>query len=248
MLIAEGSDWFWWYGDDHSSDHDLEFDELFRRHVRNIYRALDLPIPEELFVTNITTQPAAAVIHGPTGFIQPVIDGEVTNYFEWLGAGCVDVEATSGAMHQVAERGPGIALVEFGFDLEHLYLRVDGTRPVTELLASGLAIGVRFIKPTGVRILVRGDRGGFDARVQMRSGPRGQGDWYAVDHPGLTAAAGRVLEMQIPFAGLGVKTLDPVAFFVLLTREGVELEHHPRHLPIEFDVPDHRFAARSWTA
>ena len=23
LLIAEGSDWFWWYGDDHSSDHDL---------------------------------------------------------------------------------------------------------------------------------------------------------------------------------------------------------------------------------
>jgi hypothetical protein len=55
MLIAEGSDWFWWYGDDHSSEHDLEFDELFRRHVRNVYRALEKPIPEELFVTNITT-------------------------------------------------------------------------------------------------------------------------------------------------------------------------------------------------
>jgi alpha-amylase/alpha-mannosidase (GH57 family) len=25
MLIAEGSDWFWWYGDDHSSDHDRAF-------------------------------------------------------------------------------------------------------------------------------------------------------------------------------------------------------------------------------
>ena len=69
MLIAEGSDWFWWYGDDHSSDHDLEFDELFRRHVRNVYRALDKPIPEELFVTNITTaaaggrDPAADRVH-----------------------------------------------------------------------------------------------------------------------------------------------------------------------------------------
>ena len=40
LLIAEGSDWFWWYGDDHSSDHDAEFDDLFRRHVRNVYRAL----------------------------------------------------------------------------------------------------------------------------------------------------------------------------------------------------------------
>ena len=55
MLIAEGSDWFWWYGDDHSSDHDAEFDDLFRRHLRNVYAALGAPIPEELFATNITT-------------------------------------------------------------------------------------------------------------------------------------------------------------------------------------------------
>ena len=39
LFIAEGSDWFWWYGDDHSSEHDLEFDDLFRRHLRNVYRA-----------------------------------------------------------------------------------------------------------------------------------------------------------------------------------------------------------------
>ena len=35
VLIAEGSDWFWWYGDDHSSLNEAEFDDLFRRHLRN---------------------------------------------------------------------------------------------------------------------------------------------------------------------------------------------------------------------
>ncbi len=55
LLIAEGSDWFWWYGDDHSSDHDADFDDLFRRHLRNAYVALGAPIPEELFATNIST-------------------------------------------------------------------------------------------------------------------------------------------------------------------------------------------------
>ncbi|HWI19109.1 MAG TPA: glycoside hydrolase family 57 protein, partial [Vicinamibacterales bacterium] len=55
LLIAEGSDWFWWYGDDHSSDHDADFDDLFRRHLRNAYSALDLPIPDALFATNIST-------------------------------------------------------------------------------------------------------------------------------------------------------------------------------------------------
>ena len=57
LLIAEGSDWFWWYGDDHSSDHDAEFDDLFRRHLRNVYRLLHKPVPEELFVSNISTDP-----------------------------------------------------------------------------------------------------------------------------------------------------------------------------------------------
>ena len=57
ILIAEGSDWFWWYGDDHSSDHDREFDDLFRRHLRNVYTALGLAIPDELFHSNITTGP-----------------------------------------------------------------------------------------------------------------------------------------------------------------------------------------------
>src|SRR5439155_18297715 len=54
LLIAEGSDWFWWYGDDHSSAHDSAFDDMFRRHLRNAYRRLRLPVPDELFLTNIS--------------------------------------------------------------------------------------------------------------------------------------------------------------------------------------------------
>ena len=40
MYIAEGSDWFWWYGDDHSSALDALFDHLFRKHLRNVYTLL----------------------------------------------------------------------------------------------------------------------------------------------------------------------------------------------------------------
>ena len=38
LYIAEGSDWCWWFGDDHSSDNDETFDLLFRKHLKNIYR------------------------------------------------------------------------------------------------------------------------------------------------------------------------------------------------------------------
>jgi alpha-amylase/alpha-mannosidase (GH57 family) len=48
LLVAEGSDWMWWFGSDFTSDEDAVFDALFRRHIGNIYRLLGLPEPEGL--------------------------------------------------------------------------------------------------------------------------------------------------------------------------------------------------------
>ena len=42
ILIAEGSDWFWWYGEPNNSGQDHIFDYLFREHLKNVYRILDL--------------------------------------------------------------------------------------------------------------------------------------------------------------------------------------------------------------
>jgi len=40
MLAAEGSDWFWWYGEDQNSPAgDEPFDEAYRKHLTNIYLA-----------------------------------------------------------------------------------------------------------------------------------------------------------------------------------------------------------------
>ena len=48
MLIAEGSDWCWWYGPHHHTDNREEFDQLFRDHLANMYRALRLTPPSDL--------------------------------------------------------------------------------------------------------------------------------------------------------------------------------------------------------
>ena len=244
MLIAEGSDWFWWYGDDHSSEHDLAFDELFRRHVRNIYRALERPIPEDLFVTNITTAPPVVVIKAPSGFIAPVIDGEVTDYFEWIGAGSVEITATAGSMHEVSSRA-GIASIEFGFDAEHLFVRIDGTSTARELLGSGVEVSLNFVQPPGLRVDLRTGTGPeLEARVMERLPT---GDSRMRPCVGLRAAAGQVLEVQVPFGALGVRAQAAVAFFVTLQRQGAHLEQHPRHRPVELEVPDSGFPARNWT-
>ncbi|HVJ15011.1 MAG TPA: glycoside hydrolase family 57 protein [Polyangiaceae bacterium] len=48
LYAAEGSDWFWWFGEDQGSTWDAELDELFRSHVRRAYLAADLEPPAEL--------------------------------------------------------------------------------------------------------------------------------------------------------------------------------------------------------
>jgi len=49
LYMAEGSDWFWWYGDDHSSATDAEFDRLFRMHLMRAYELIGARVPAELY-------------------------------------------------------------------------------------------------------------------------------------------------------------------------------------------------------
>ena len=246
MLIAEGSDWFWWYGDDHSSDHDRTFDELFRRHVINIYRALGAAVPDELFVSNITTQARAGEIQLPTGFIHPVIDGELTSYFEWVGAGCVDVVPAGDTMHEVTERPASITGIEFGFDLENLYLRVGASGAMIDVMSDGRELSLTFLTPAGCRATVGVEGGAPQARLVERAT---SGQPLARTCPDIQVAIGRVLELRLPFRCLGAATASTVSFIVaVVDRDGTEVERHPRHRAIEVEVPDAQFPSRNWTA
>jgi hypothetical protein len=148
LYIAEGSDWFWWYGDDHSSDHDAEFDDLFRRHLRNVYRLLNKPVPDELFASNISTNTVTPEETQPSAWLQPTIDGEPTSYFEWLSAGTFDVPAHQGAMHQTGNPGRVLTRLHFGFSATHLFVRLDGERPLADLLSQGYAFSLTILHPT----------------------------------------------------------------------------------------------------
>ncbi len=121
LLIAEGSDWCWWYGPEHDSANRQEFDQLFRDHLANVYRLLALPSPEEL--SRPILRMAVAEMHDkPSGMIQPVIDGHVSSYFEWLGAGNYRMDDRSGAMHSTRNI---IQSLSYGTDGQNLYLRLD---------------------------------------------------------------------------------------------------------------------------
>ena len=48
ILLAEGSDWFWWYGDDQDSTVDYYFDQSFKDLLGMMYLSLDIDKPNFL--------------------------------------------------------------------------------------------------------------------------------------------------------------------------------------------------------
>jgi len=123
LLIAEGSDWCWWYGPEHFSDNAPEFDRLFRSHLANVYHALGKAPPDELSRPILVT-PSAADHTPPSSILTPRIDGMNSSYFEWMGAGCYKPDRRQSAMH--GAESPLIQLL-YGSDRDHLYLRLDLT-------------------------------------------------------------------------------------------------------------------------
>jgi alpha-amylase/alpha-mannosidase (GH57 family) len=246
VLIAEGSDWFWWYGDDHSSEHDLEFDDLFRRHLRNVYRLLGKPIPDELFISNISAGAPPPAERQPAGLLSPVLDGEETTYFEWLGAGLLEVRDTAGAMHQTERHAPVLSLLQFGFDRRTLYVRLDGERPLVDLLGDGFEFSLKFFNPSGVRFSVRHE---FGRLRGLFWDWRAEAPHWVARGPGSAAlAAGTILELAIPVADLAPGPAGDLSFFLAVYLNDTEVERHPAHRPIEAAIPDDRFQSRHWTA
>ncbi len=121
IYIAEGSDWCWWYGDEHQTDHFQLFDALFRRHLQNIWESLGIEPPLAL-LRPIRRIPRLPGVQEPTDYLHPAIDGRQTSFFEWFGAGRIECSKLGGAMHRVDNR---IAHILFGYDDKYLYFRID---------------------------------------------------------------------------------------------------------------------------
>ena len=232
LLIAEGSDWFWWYGDDHSSDHDQAFDQLFRRHLSYAYLSMGEPVPAELLSSNITTD-AAILPTAPWVALSPTLDGEDSSYFEWMGSGWFDTRDIAGAMHQVTGAPQPILGIRYGYDDRHLFLCAvpKGAGPVLE---SGQELVVSF-PGVGLHLVVAAT-GAIGARD-------GQGKITTVPS-GCHAASGRTVEIQVPVSALDADG-DSQILLSLALRDGTSADF--RGWTTALSGP-HSLRTRDWRA
>ena len=245
--IAEGSDWFWWYGDDHNSGQDGLFDELFRRHLKNVYRVLGHDPPNTLDKP-ITAAEQAAIHTHPTGFLPVTADGRQT-YFEWISAGKYVSGNERGTMTIVTQ---GLLReVLFGFDRHagpdgeargNFCLRVDTAGEAAADLAEADSLRVRFHEPFGTELRVTGFGGADGLKVKLLR------DEKPVSKVKAEAAAGSIFELTCPLSDLGIKPHEPVHFYVEALERKNSLDRAPREGAIELVCPSADFEREMWQA
>ena len=118
MYLAEGSDWFWWYGSDQDSGQDDYFDTGFRALLAKVYESLGEAVPSFVNVP-ITQKKPAVADHNINGLSTPTIDG-VNVPGEWDNAAIF----TSGV-----ESGNSLA---YAFDAKNLYVRVNFNQALSQ--------------------------------------------------------------------------------------------------------------------
>jgi len=220
LLIAEGSDWCWWYGPEHDSENRPEFDQLYRDHLSNVYRVLGLTPPDELS-RPILKAPVLEYHALPTGPVRAMIDGEVTSFFEWLGAGVYRVDGRSGAMHGQRHL---VRELHYGSDGTSLYLRLDFETMSPEAV-EGIEARIRLApesNPTIESLVRLGLRAGAADFLDVSLGGAG-----GSVPPAVEASFHKILEVRLALAQFGVEMGRGLRFQLSLWRDGLPMDALP---------------------
>ncbi|NRB08830.1 MAG: glycoside hydrolase [Richelia sp.] len=247
MYAAEGSDWFWWFGEGHSSNQDAIFDQLFREHLCGVYKALNENIPPYLL------QPIEVhIAHGdqrPQGFIHPVIDGRGDEQ-DWERAGRIEIGGARGTMHVSSP----VQRLWYGVDHLNFYLRMDlqtGIKPGKDLPAE---LNLLWFYPdhtmhnspipldhvpniAPVNYLFHHH---LEIHLVTRSVKLQEAGEHFQWHPRASraqVALNDCLEVAIPWADLQIPPDYPLQLIFVFAEEGRFRQHLPENTLIPIEVP-----------
>lgn len=239
LFIAEGSDWFWWYGDPNVSAQDDLFDEQFRLHLQNVYRVLGEPIPAHLMVPVEVF--LGRSLKYPSSMFTPNIDGEADKHDEWRQAGCI--ELSPGAMYQSNKI---LRRIWFGYDNNNLHIRLDTTEPMRTgnygiYIYSYIPFrprktsNVRVRTASGITPKTFNYKYAHEINIDIKpnhtittlSEAISNNLWLIRESTKTKSAVGSVVELSIPFEELEVQKGDEIHFTVVISKYQVMKEIAP---------------------
>jgi alpha-amylase/alpha-mannosidase (GH57 family) len=237
LLVAEGSDWFWWYSGEFATETAAEFDQLFRARLRAASAALgiDPPAQSERSLQALAARraPVIASVHLPEALLAPTLDGRVTHFGEWSKAGRLLADPARGAMFQ----GSLVFLsMHFGFDPENLFLRLD---PKDRSALSGdgdIVVEVHLSSDSKASTLSLSVRQDVVVPVRSATGSDLLGE----------SCAHSILEARISLSKLGLRAGDRMGLWLAIKRKGMVLQRLPAAGALDVVVPGTDFERAHW--
>lgn len=248
IFIAEGSDWFWWYGEPNDSGQDDLYDSLFRTHLQNVYRVLGQSVPEylQIPIDQFIGKPSKT----PQGFIHPVVNGQINSETEWSNAGCIEIP--QGPVYQTDKI---LRRIFFGCDRDNVYFRFDLNKMDT--IKSMNEIFLYFLTSDAFKssspIRIRNKATSIfpiqkyaysyeieipvnNSKVQplVLSEAIDDGLWKVKMHHNINFAHKSVLELAIPFDDLGVDYGQELYFTIMLSRSIILQDIIPQNALLVF--------------
>jgi|LSQX01.2.fsa_nt_gb alpha-amylase/alpha-mannosidase (GH57 family) len=259
FYAAEGSDWFWWYGDDQDSGQDHAFDELFRIHLQNVYSYIGRQVPGYLYMPIIPKEPAVPNAKMKDFMREMEVDG-IIQAGEWNEAALY--------FKQEAATLPGgeemniLRALWLGVDAENLYVRIDIRGGLKDVYGTDLAVALYLANPRRMEqnSMPRWSREGPDATVVGFSpgtemlvdfgkvaGPGtgkaqlafADGNEAWVDARPVTASGvNQTIEIQLPFADINLRPGDVVSIAAVASQDGRNVDMIPCEGPCAVRVPE----------
>lgn len=247
LYAAEGSDWFWWFGEGHSSNQDAMFDQLFREHLCAIYEALNEPIPPS--VKRPVEVHEAQGDHRPQSFIHPVING-IGDEQDWDKAGRIEIGGARGTMHQSS----AMQRLWYGVDHLNFYLRLDfksGVQPGKDIPGELHLLWFypdRTMHNSPAPLAELPDEAPLNYQFHHQLGINllTQAFWFqeAVEHyqwhPRMSraqVALKNCLEVAVPWADLQVEPDYPLRLVLVFADHGIFRSYAPMNALVPITVP-----------
>lgn len=258
LYNAQGSDWFWWFGEPNDSGNDHLFDYLFREHLKYIYVLCGKPVPqhlEEPFST-FTGKPSRI----PKGLISPTLDGKQDYEDEWKNAGCIDIPASP-----LMQENKLFNKIFFGSDFDNLYFLFDVNKYIYNLQNSSEQIYQVYIYiktnkedfqyTAPVRPLNKTEnicnllKNGYTHEIKLTfmqdkkfplffSKAIKNNLWVMNKNHSVECVYGDVIEMKIPFSDLGVENGEKIDFFIINGTFGRVEDIYPQDLWLTIKRPE----------
>jgi len=240
LYIAEGSDWFWWYGEPNNSGQDNVFDFLFREHLKNTYKFLGYEYPSYLDNSIIETA------YENSGISNSEIPQSNTG---WLYSDSIDL--IDGPVFQESKIFDNI---NYGFDNDNMYFKLqlnpnftegDSKKPKIHQFYIYMRNSSRKLSGSSIRVSNKTEavfpilKSKYhneliitivDNKLYPSYLSKSMSDnlWTIVDSQGLNISQNDKIDVCIPFKDLDIMPEEEMEFFFVIANLGLRYTFMPK--------------------